>query len=393
MNIRSIWPILDSTENYYESLYDADFLMGREYLATSGTAKVYVAKETGPRWSSWQAPDLSAVRAEQLWDKAVSANLWEPAMASGPGADFVCLLACEEAYRAWREPLFRSCLRSLFATPDPALRLKGLKLARARSALQCIVNARNTHLGRAEDTPLSIIKNHALTYVRDKKLPPPSGEWTAQDILVEAPVARCWNDLAIEIADERAVTSFYEMTPSYILELTAANHQIETLSGYSLVLDALEKLGIKKIFDVGAGIGTFLLLASRRNIAGTYADLTSNTAKYAEHRLKEFNAEVECLSLDPDGSVPFSKADCVVCTEVLEHVFGPETLVENIHAALNPGGLFVVSESFDYTDEFCTHLPQHKGKGNKRFERYMANTGFRRIPLEFDIHPHLYVRV
>ncbi len=42
------------------------------------------------------------------------------------------------------------------------------------------------------------------------------------------------------------------------------------------------------------------------------------------------------------------KADIVVCTEVLEHVFNPFSAVEGLSAMLKPGGKVVVSTPFNF---------------------------------------------
>ena len=168
---------------------------------------------------------------------------------------------------------------------------------------------------------------------------------------------------------------------------------METLFNYQLILSHLCKLGVTRLFDFGAGIGTFVLLANKMGINCTYADLDSRTQDYAKEHIKHWDDQAEFITLDYYKHQLPQGIDCVVCTEVMEHVRDPDGLVDKIHNALKPAGIFVVSESFDDTEKFCTHMPQHKGKGGQKFMDFLTQKGFERLQLPFDIHPTVHVKV
>lgn len=221
----------------------------------------------------------------------------------------------------------------------------------------------------------------------------PSSGYSIEHIKVETPVREDWIQVGAQFGDRRSVLDFYRTTNSYILELTAANHQVETLFNYELILQELLRLGVTNVYDYGAGIGTFLLRASQLGLQGTYVDLDSQTMRFAKKRLRDHGIRANYRVIRNGNPGLSNNLECIVCTEVLEHVYDAECLVRAFYEALRPGGVLVVSESFDYVKEFCTHIPQYKGKGGRRFLRYLQKVGFRQIKLQFDIHPTVHVKV
>jgi SAM-dependent methyltransferase len=91
----------------------------------------------------------------------------------------------------------------------------------------------------------------------------------------------------------------------------------------------------------------------------TYVNLDRNTEP-------DIFADVSAVPL-PDGL-----ADCVVCTEVLEHLSLPQACIDEAHRLLRPGGTLIASVPFLYP----VHADPHD------FQRFTAQ-GLRRLCARF----------
>lgn len=378
--------------NYYEQIYDVDFFAREAYTASVEDSSVEIREPGSPDWSTWRGNMMSAVAAKDLFCEAYQST--DPVTSlfqSGPILEqpdklLIALILCEDAYRRFDRRRFFDLCRLLHGSDSAALELKATKLRYAWRSLEQL-----TKTTRIEGiTPLQTIMNQALDFLA--QIPKTPRTYTTSDIKVEKPVREDFLRCGVSLNNPDAVADFYKTSFSYILELTAANHQVETLFNYAVVLELLANSGVQEIFDYGAGIGTFLALAHAYGISGTHADLDSETMRFASARYCAMGIDVPLVTLNSQSHQLSKNIDCIACTEVLEHVFDPEGLVHKLHTSLRPNGILVVSESFDYTDEFCTHLTIHRGKGGMNFLNFMESAGFRRIPTRFLLHPSVYLR-
>lgn len=95
------------------------------------------------------------------------------------------------------------------------------------------------------------------------------------------------------------------------------------------VLESLPAGG--RVLDFGCGSRPYEPLLRRRFESYVSADLEGNTAAD--------------LVIDADGRLPPAAApfDCVLSSQVLEHVASPEGYLAEAHRALKPGGMLVLS--------------------------------------------------
>ncbi len=374
--------------NYYEQLYDINFFSGDSYYVNVNNSKVKILVPGIPDWNSWESSRMNNIEAKEIWEdfKNGKTNYYESILLGKgiPEDEFVLLslILCEDAYRNFSDKAFYLLNRILYSSRIPDIHLKSIKLQMAWRAFFTIYNTKN---------PLINIVNHCLNYV-NKEFPELS-KCLYSDIKVEIPVQNEWDKLKYSIENKKDVEKFYKETISYILELTAANHQVETLFNYSIIIDLLKRLGVKTVFDYGAGIGTFLILANRYGMETTYADLHSETMNYAQKRLKDLNIISKFIELEYTDCIIPQDLECIICTEVMEHVFEPEKVIENFHKSLKLGGILIVSESFNYSERFCTHIPIHKGKGNQKFLDFLKDMGFKQLNIGFNIHPTIHIKL
>ena len=90
------------------------------------------------------------------------------------------------------------------------------------------------------------------------------------------------------------------------------------------------------VVDIGAGMGAF----SRRLLTAGYSVLACDL--YPE----SFRVpEITCLPVTLSGELPYAEhsADVAVALELFEHIDGHETLLNEIHRVLKPGGTLLVT--------------------------------------------------
>jgi len=196
-------------------------------------------------------------------------------------------------------------------------------------------------------------------------------------MLVEKPVAEAWKKINPNPKSEKEISNFYIKTDAYVYELMAANHIVQTLYSYFLLQEKLRKLSIKTIFDYGAGAGTLSIFFKNLGYDVEYADLPGKLFNFAKWRFKKRKLKIPMFNLKKEKVQ--SKYDCIICTEVIEHVTDPKTLLKILKSKLKKDGILVVSESCEYTEDFSSHLPKNKKYGGKKFIKLMEYFGFKQI--------------
>lgn len=220
-----------------------------------------------------------------------------------------------------------------------------------------------------------------------------------KNMVVEEPVGRDWVQRKIDPSVPESVLSFYRETDSYLYELMAANQIIQTLFTFAVMADRMNKLGIHSVLDYGGGIGTLSILLTRLGFDVTFAELPSKTADFAKWRFQKRNLSIPSVQLSgnerTDLSLPAFKNrnfDCILSTEVFEHVSKPLDLISAFSEKLSYGGVAVVSESCDYTEQFASHLEQNKQYGGKEFQNRMNDAGLRPYEVDFFIPQQIFVK-
>ncbi len=135
----------------------------------------------------------------------------------------------------------------------------------------------------------------------------------------------------------------------------------------------------ERILEVGCGGGHVLRLFPQGDLTGV--DVSGEMLRKARRNLEGFNVTLlrgELQELD----LPARGFDRVICSEVLEHVVDPDTVLRGIRPLLSPGGRLVVTFP---NDQLVNHL-----KGVVRRCGLTAVPPFRRIAWGGD-HYHLHV--
>lgn len=194
-------------------------------------------------------------------------------------------------------------------------------------------------------------------------------------MLVEVPVKKEWKRINPDPRSEEEVTNFYISTDAYIYELMAANHLIQTLYSFYVLKEKMKELNIQTILDYGAGAGTLCILFKKLGYNVIYADLPGKLFDFAKYRFKKRNLDIKMINLK-EQSIEGLKKDCILSTEVLEHVVYPKKLINLFERNLKTGEILIVSESFKYTEDFSSHLKQNKKYGGPNFFKLMKESNF-----------------
>lgn len=208
-------------------------------------------------------------------------------------------------------------------------------------------------------------------------------------LAVEYPVRRDWLNRKIRHQNSSQVIDFYRKTDSYIWELMAANNIVETLYNYGLTLDKMKRLGIQEFLDYGAGIGTFVIAGHEQGFKTVHMDLPSQTSKFAKWRYGIRGIQIQMIEANGDHS-DIPKANTILCTEVVEHVPDPLSLLDSFAHAIPKRGYLIVSESCKETDKFISHLPANKWLGGKRFDLELRRRGFVEVLAKPVIKPRIF---
>lgn len=191
----------------------------------------------------------------------------------------------------------------------------------------------------------------------------------------ELPVQRAWEQA--KPTTPAARRAFYQETDAYIYELMAVNNIVEIANWYVQLSQKLSQLDINTVLDYGAGVGNMTLLLNKQGFDVTYADVPSKTAAFAAWRFRQRNIDISLQTID-EHYVITTHPDCIICTEVIEHVEDPDALMRLFSNSLDPGKYLAISESFAYT-QFASHLSGNEHKGGNNFSTYAKEFGFEEI--------------
>jgi len=213
----------------------------------------------------------------------------------------------------------------------------------------------------------------------------------SKKMLVEVPVAEEWKKFNPDITNEEEINNFYSKTDAYVFELMAANHIIQTLYSYFILTEKLKKLKVKKIIDYGAGAGTLCILFKKLGYDIDYADLPGKLSDFAKWRFEKRNIEIPMIDM-AQKPIDEESYDCIISTEVIEHVVNPIKLLELFSQTLKGGGVLVVSESCEYIEDFSSHLESNRKYGGKEFIDIVEKMGFKQVMKEPFIPQLIFIK-
>lgn len=116
--------------------------------------------------------------------------------------------------------------------------------------------------------------------------------------------------------------------------------------------DKISSLTGKKTLDLGCGDGALSYLLWKKGAHVHGIDNSEIAIKYAKEKHKEFNTNCHFAITDcSETQFDSNYFDCVICTDVIEHVPEPLKLLNEIKRVLKPNGYAVVSTPIRFTNK------------------------------------------
>ncbi len=132
------------------------------------------------------------------------------------------------------------------------------------------------------------------------------------------------------------------------------------------------------ILNYGAGAGNLCILLKKLGYNVIYADLPGKTYDFAKFRFDKRDIKIKMLNL-LETNINEEEFDCILSTEVVEHVVEPEKLIKEFSENLKKDQYLIVSESCEYTEDFASHLEHNKIFGGDNFIELAEKYNFKQI--------------
>lgn len=135
-----------------------------------------------------------------------------------------------------------------------------------------------------------------------------------------ASVSEYWERYKFQLYANPAVQRDYEQ------RYFSALREAESLAG-----------PIRSLLDVGCGIGNFVAFANTRSVTAYGVDVDAEAVSVARSR-----GLTVCQSDDLDAMLPDQSVDAITLWDVIEHLYDPASVVDQVLKKLRPGGILIL---------------------------------------------------
>jgi 2-polyprenyl-3-methyl-5-hydroxy-6-metoxy-1,4-benzoquinol methylase len=180
--------------------------------------------------------------------------------------------------------------------------------------------------------------------------------------------------------------AFYQNTRWYLYDLTLYHSNFGPHEEVFAVLSFCLSLGLTKILDFGAGIGSNSIIFAKAGLRVTLADVSPILLDYARWRFKKRGLEADFITLG-QTALASESFDAVIATDVFEHLTDPKKEIRQIASCLSDGGWLF----FNITETQGGTHPMHICKAFNIL-RHLRCSGFVKAK-EVAIDMHRYRKV
>lgn len=191
---------------------------------------------------------------------------------------------------------------------------------------------------------------------------------------------------------------FYSETEAFVFELMVTHmgeacRVIDRRVGEAVAGVAVDLGRPLEILALGDGVGTDSLRFAAGGHRVTYFEFEGYSSAVALRRFSRMGLGDAITPIHRVEEVPRGAFDVVINREVLEHVPDPHGVVDDIWGYLRPGGVAVVTESFERVEpSFPTHLRENL-RYSRQTPRIFVETGFRLVALYPGGRPMVFQKV
>ncbi|MFH1624567.1 MAG: tetratricopeptide repeat protein, partial [Pseudomonadota bacterium] len=214
-------------------------------------------------------------------------------------------------------------------------------------------------------------------------------EEVREKLRVEEPVRKDWERSRPNVSIEADLIRFYSETDSLIYDGMASHARDGQLALHNRLIEICKELGVSKILDYGAGVGTLCLFLKEERFNVIHADIKGKTFDFAKWRYSIRKKDIPMIPL-PNDDVERIEVDCIICLEVIEHVLDPTKVLEMFYRMLPSDGVLIMSESCGAIIHCATHLKSNKRYAGEKFFELMEKVGFERLKQYDSLYPKVY---
>ena len=166
-----------------------------------------------------------------------------------------------------------------------------------------------------------------------------------------------WNDVVGDKVASEQVVAYYDSADDLIEELMwwHALHDDNSPLAYAVALDFARANGCRHLLDFGSGVGVSAVLFQKQCETMALADVSSTLLDFCRWRLGRRGIRADFIDLKT-ASLPKARFDIVTAMDVFEHLEDPAKAIDDLDAALKPGGYIFGRFAADPEDD---DRPQH----------------------------------
>ncbi len=156
--------------------------------------------------------------------------------------------------------------------------------------------------------------------------------------------------------DARSIERFYEESEEYIFDLMWWHTLRDDRAplAYVVALEFARQRGCRRFLDFGSGVGSGAILFARHGMPAALADISPTLLDFARWRFTRRTLPATFIDLK-NARLPHRRFDIITAMDVFEHLTDPVAVVDDLAAALVPGG-YIFGRFAAETDE---ERPQH----------------------------------
>jgi mycofactocin glycosyltransferase len=148
-----------------------------------------------------------------------------------------------------------------------------------------------------------------------------------------------WHERVDPALSDLAIEQFYDRTEAYLYNLTWWHTLVEddTPLAYVLALQFARQNHCRHYLDFGAGISSGPILFARHGFDIASADISSSLIRFSDWRCARRDIPILLVDLKT-SAMPAGSFDLITAMDVFEHLVDGAAAVDQIAAALAPGG-------------------------------------------------------